>query len=119
VADQTKARGLGRGLAALVAEFPGGGGTASVEIELDRIRPNARQPRRTFDDSALDGLVASIRAAGLVQAIRATASRSSPASGAGAQRGRPAWGRSRRSCATPTSARRSSWRSPRTSPARI
>ena len=69
MADQTKARGLGRGLAALVAEFPGGGGAASVEIELDRIRPNARQPRRTFDDSALDGLVESIRAAGLVQPV--------------------------------------------------
>jgi len=68
VADTTKARGLGRGLAALVAEFPGGG-TASVEIEVDRIRPNARQPRRTFDDAALEGLVESIRAAGLVQPI--------------------------------------------------
>ena len=69
MADPTKARGLGRGLAALVAEFPGGGGTASVEIELDRIRPNSRQPRTTFDDGALDGLVESIRAAGLVQPI--------------------------------------------------
>jgi len=69
VADPTKARGLGRGLAALVAEFPGGGGTASVEIELDRIRPNGRQPRTSFDDGALDGLVESIRAAGLVQPI--------------------------------------------------
>jgi ParB family transcriptional regulator, chromosome partitioning protein len=68
VAESTKPRGLGRGLAALVAEFPGGG-TASVEIEVDRIRPNARQPRRTFDDAALDGLVESIRAAGLVQPI--------------------------------------------------
>jgi len=68
VADTAKARGLGRGLAALVAEFPGGG-TASVEIDIDRIRPNARQPRRTFDDAALDGLTESIRAAGLVQPI--------------------------------------------------
>jgi ParB family transcriptional regulator, chromosome partitioning protein len=68
VADTAKARGLGRGLAALVAEFPGGG-TASVEIDVDRIRPNARQPRRTFDDAALDGLTESIRAAGLVQPI--------------------------------------------------
>jgi ParB family chromosome partitioning protein len=68
VADTAKARGLGRGLAALVAEFPGGG-TASVEIDVDRIRPNARQPRRTFDEAALDGLTESIRAAGLVQPI--------------------------------------------------
>ncbi|HEX2377549.1 MAG TPA: ParB/RepB/Spo0J family partition protein [Gaiellales bacterium] len=68
MADTAKARGLGRGLAALVAEFPGGG-TASVEIDVDRIRPNARQPRRTFDDAALDGLTESIRAAGLVQPI--------------------------------------------------
>ena len=68
MADTAKARGLGRGLAALVAEFPGGG-TASVEIDVDRIRPNARQPRRTFDEAALDGLTESIRAAGLVQPI--------------------------------------------------
>ena len=64
MAESTKPRGLGRGLAALVAEFPGGG-TASVEIDVDRIRPNARQPRRTFDEGALEGLVESIRA-GLV-----------------------------------------------------
>ena len=68
MAESTKPRGLGRGLAARVAEFPGSG-TASAEIEVDRIRPNARQPRRTFDDAALDGLVESIRAAGLVQPI--------------------------------------------------
>ena len=68
MAESTKPRGLGRGLAALVAEFPGGG-TASVEIEVDRIRANPRQPRRTFDDDALDGLVESVRAAGLVQPI--------------------------------------------------
>lgn len=68
MADTAKARGLGRGLAALVAEFPGGG-TASVEIDVDRIRPNARQPRRTFDEAGLDGLTESIRAAGLVQPI--------------------------------------------------
>jgi len=68
VAESTKPRGLGRGLAALVAEFPGGG-TASVEIEVDRIRPNARQPRHTFDGAALDALSESIKAAGLVQPI--------------------------------------------------
>ena len=68
MAESTKPRGLGRGLAALVAEFPGGG-TASVEIEVDRIRPNARQPRHTFDDAALDALSESIKAAGLVQPI--------------------------------------------------
>ena len=63
MADTTKTRGLGRGLAALVAEFPGSG-TVSVEIEVDRIRANARQPRRTFDDTALNGLVAWYRPSG-------------------------------------------------------
>ena len=72
MAESTKPRGLGRGLAALVAEFPGGG-TASVEIEVDRIRPNARQPRRTFDDAALDGLAESIRSGVLVAAVEAEA----------------------------------------------
>jgi ParB family chromosome partitioning protein len=59
---------LGRGLAALVAEFPGGS-AATVELEMARIRPNPRQPRRTFDAESIDRLADSVRSQGLVQPI--------------------------------------------------
>ena len=68
MADTPKPRGLGRGLAALVAEFPGGQ-TALMEIELSQIRPNPRQPRRVFDAEAIDRLAESIDAEGVVQPI--------------------------------------------------
>lgn len=38
-------------------------------IELDRLIPNRHQPRRDFDDDALDRLGASIRSAGVMQPI--------------------------------------------------
>src|SRR5262245_36750437 len=59
-------KALGRGLSALL-------GTPSVgtvvetpednlrEIDIDRILPNAQQPRRNFDDDALNELAESIR----------------------------------------------------------
>jgi ParB family chromosome partitioning protein len=40
-----------------------------LELELDAIRPNPGQPRRRFDDDALDALAASIRQTGLVQPV--------------------------------------------------
>jgi len=40
-----KNRGLGRGLAALVAEFPAGQ-VSMMELELSQVRPNPRQPRK-------------------------------------------------------------------------
>jgi len=39
------------------------------EIEVGSIAPNPRQPRRTFDDDALDELAASIREVGLLQPV--------------------------------------------------
>ena len=80
---------LGRGLSSLV----GGGGAVRVEdpvandteqstnigrapsgVELveasvESIRPNPHQPRRVFDDAALDELAASIRADGVMQPV--------------------------------------------------
>lgn len=68
MAETPKPRGLGRGLAALVAEFPAGQVTL-MEIELSQIRPNPRQPRRVFDAEAIDRLAESIDADGVVQPI--------------------------------------------------
>jgi ParB family transcriptional regulator, chromosome partitioning protein len=39
------------------------------EISVDSIAPNPRQPRRTFDDEALDELAASITEVGLLQPV--------------------------------------------------
>ncbi len=63
-----KNRGLGRGLAALVAEFPAGQ-VSLVELEITQVRPNPRQPRTRFDEEALKALAESISSEGLVQPI--------------------------------------------------
>jgi ParB family chromosome partitioning protein len=68
VAETPPRRGLGRGLAALVAEFPTGQ-VSLIELELSQIRPNPRQPRDRFDDDALARLADSITAEGVVQPI--------------------------------------------------
>jgi ParB family chromosome partitioning protein len=60
--------GLGRGLAALIPQrSPTGPGT--IEIPLDRIQPNPRQPRQRMDDAALQTLTASIREHGVIQPV--------------------------------------------------
>ena len=63
---------LGRGLAALLGgPAPGGVEVAGglLELEVAAIRPNPSQPRRRFDDAALDALAESLRTSGLVQPI--------------------------------------------------
>jgi ParB family transcriptional regulator, chromosome partitioning protein len=72
----SKPRGLGRGLGAL---FPGAGAGAAagahaarealVSIDLKDIAPNPDQPRRGFDNGALEALAQSIRANGLLAPI--------------------------------------------------
>jgi ParB family transcriptional regulator, chromosome partitioning protein len=63
-----KNRGLGRGLAALVAEFPAGQ-VSLIELEITQVRPNPRQPRTHFDDDAIGALAESIKSEGVVQPI--------------------------------------------------
>lgn len=63
---------LGRGLAALLggpapAGIPAGGGL--LELEVAAIRPNADQPRRRFDEGALEALAESMRVSGLIQPL--------------------------------------------------
>jgi ParB family transcriptional regulator, chromosome partitioning protein len=61
-------RGMGRGLAAIL---PRGGKIEEGlrEIPPELIEPNARQPRRTFDQSRLAELAESIRTRGVLQPI--------------------------------------------------
>jgi ParB family chromosome partitioning protein len=62
-------RGLGRGLGALLGSDVETGTEASLEIPVDRIHPNPRQPRKRFDPAGLDELTESIRASGVIQPI--------------------------------------------------
>ncbi|EJW13064.1 Chromosome (plasmid) partitioning protein ParB / Stage 0 sporulation protein J [Rhodovulum sp. PH10] len=71
---------LGRGLAALIGDVdPGAAGSGSAasaervrgtrKVPIEFLRPNPRNPRRTFAEAELDELAASIAARGLIQPI--------------------------------------------------
>ena len=71
--DGSRSR-LGRGLAALIGEVAGE--SSSVErprgqrrLPTGSLRPNARNPRRSFSNAELDELVASLRERGIIQPI--------------------------------------------------
>jgi ParB family transcriptional regulator, chromosome partitioning protein len=63
-------KALGRGLNALLGT-PEAEATADQlrEIDIDRIIPNTQQPRKQFDEDALDELAASIREHGVIQPV--------------------------------------------------
>jgi ParB family chromosome partitioning protein len=82
MSDDTPARkrpsGLGRGLSSLLGEVaqeaPVAGGVAPARggiqmMPISSIEPHLDQPRRHFDEEALDELAASIRQRGLIQPI--------------------------------------------------
>lgn len=62
--------GLGRGLAALIPQRAQPAG--SVDIPLDRISANPRQPRQQVDEADLEALAASISEHGVLQPILVT-----------------------------------------------
>lgn len=66
-----KRNALGRGLDSLISmdDVPARGSSVINEIPLDKIAPNPDQPRRTFDESALEELANSIREIGIIQPI--------------------------------------------------
>ncbi len=72
-----RARGLGRGLAALIGEAaaetddaaPGERPHGHRRLPVAFIRPNPRNPREAFADADLDDLTASIREKGVVQPL--------------------------------------------------
>jgi ParB family chromosome partitioning protein len=63
-------RGMGRGLAAIlsVSATPADGDDLRA-LPVELIAPNPRQPRRTFDEAALEGLAASLRERGVLQPV--------------------------------------------------
>jgi ParB family chromosome partitioning protein len=72
-----KKRGLGRGLDALLGGDGDGEGSSSVIgqegelriLPIQQIQPGKYQPRRHWNDEALDELAASIKAQGLIQPV--------------------------------------------------
>jgi ParB family transcriptional regulator, chromosome partitioning protein len=61
-------RGLGRGLDALLSVAPQAT-ERSTEVPVSEIRPNPLQPRKVFAPAALDELVRSIKASGVIQPV--------------------------------------------------
>jgi len=63
-------RGLGRGLDALLRPETGDRSATEIQnIPLERIFPNRFQPRRSFEESGLQELAASIRSNGILEPI--------------------------------------------------
>jgi len=76
LAPRRRPSGLGRGLSALLGEaereqpIAGGPTAPGVQtVSVAAIRPHPGQPRRHFDEAALDELAASIAARGVIQPI--------------------------------------------------
>ncbi len=69
-----KPASLGRGLSALIPDAPPPGGnepSGGRTVPVDRLTPCRLQPRRQFDDEALEALTQSIRDQGVLQPILA------------------------------------------------
>ena len=66
-----QSRGMGRGLAAILA-VSGGRGPELEDLRMvpvELITPNPKQPRRTFDEAALEALAGSLRERGVLQPV--------------------------------------------------
>lgn len=64
----SRSGGLGRGLGALIPQG-GSGQSGLVELSLNQLKPNARQPRDRFDEAALEELTVSLKNHGMLQPI--------------------------------------------------
>jgi len=60
---------LGKGLSALIPDLPEPPRAAATEVDIDRLAPNAFQPRVRVDDARLQELAQSIRSNGVIQPI--------------------------------------------------
>lgn len=62
-------KGLGRGLGALIPDFESTKDSPRLQLEVNRIVPNPIQPRRSFDETKMDELAASVREKGILQPL--------------------------------------------------
>jgi ParB family transcriptional regulator, chromosome partitioning protein len=67
---------LGRGLAALIGDIGADNATATAErarnqrrVPIEYLKPNPRNPRKSFSDAELDELAASIKERGIIQPV--------------------------------------------------
>jgi ParB family chromosome partitioning protein len=62
---------LGRGLSALIPDAPliPASAERTLEVDIDRLRPNPFQPRTTMDEARIEELARSIRSNGVIQPI--------------------------------------------------
>jgi len=67
----TKRGGLGRGLSALIPGAPeaGDGDSGLLEVPVNAVSPNPKQPRTHWDEEEIGALAASIREVGILQPI--------------------------------------------------
>jgi ParB family chromosome partitioning protein len=66
----SKRGGLGRGLSALIPGAPESGEISGLlEVPVNAVSPNPKQPRTRFDDDAINSLAVSIREVGILQPI--------------------------------------------------
>jgi len=61
--------GLGKGLDALFADNSSDSGLEAIMLRVSEIEPNRNQPRRQFDQAALEELADSIREVGIIQPL--------------------------------------------------
>ena len=75
-----KTTGLGRGLDALIdtSDVHTSGSSSISEVELSQIFANPNQPRRNFDEEALEELAESIREHGVISPITLRKTRMAP-----------------------------------------
>jgi len=66
---KTAPRGMGRGLAAILSVSEGADSDELRDLAVDLIVPNPNQPRRSFDEAALQSLADSIAANGVLQPV--------------------------------------------------
>ena len=72
-------RGLGRGLEALFGTYDDNNSYQNItnkntkegvtELEITKVKPNPNQPRKNFDQEALNDLASSIKVHGIIQPI--------------------------------------------------
>src|SRR5689334_2361073 len=79
--NRDKGSRLGRGLSALLPSAPAPGAPAPapapqprteasvLQLAIEEVAPDKRQPRRAFDDARIDELAASIKQSGILQPI--------------------------------------------------
>jgi ParB family chromosome partitioning protein len=60
---------LGKGLSALIPDAPEPASHGAIEVDIDRLSPNEKQPRVQIDEAKLEELAQSIRENGVIQPI--------------------------------------------------